>query len=462
MVIWAITLLVIRILSPDDYGLMAISQVFMNIMGGFANLGLGDALVQQENTPKPVIASVFGLLLLVSVLLTAALSLAAYPISIWYHDPRLVLLLQVSSLGFLLNGMTTIPRVYLTKSFRIRPVFVMEMSSSLVGALVVVLFAYAGQGVWALMGGWLLSNIVRAIGLAVLGAEYWVWPRFDLRLAKPLYSYGAYRTLEYLAWVALTSSDVLILGWWLGATDLGLYSVALNFAGMPLSKIAPVINSVAFPAFSIVQGRPAEARFYALKAMRLMALVLVPVFFGISAVAPEIVGLVFGAKWAAAEPILAILSLAISFRAILLVIPNYLQGIGDARAAFWCTATGAAIFPPAFIVGAHWGILGVCYAWVIGYPLLFICNSFIAARYGRLEFKTLLAIPLRPMVAGVVMIIVIATLRPRLPPDLIEAGRLAVLVAAGAATYIGVMLLAFRQLAFEIVSVVRSQWSSAA
>ena len=152
IVIWAITLLVIRILSPDDYGLMAISQVFMNIMGGFANLGLGDALVQQENTPKPVIASVFGLLLLVSVLLTVTLSLAAYPISIWYHDPRLVLHLQASSLGFLLNGMTTIPRVYLTKSFRIRPLFVMEMSSSLVGALVVVLFAYAGQGVWALMG----------------------------------------------------------------------------------------------------------------------------------------------------------------------------------------------------------------------------------------------------------------------------------------------------------------------
>src|SRR3954467_1610954 len=86
LVTWAMTLMVIRILSPDDYGLMAVSQVFANFLLGFSALGLGDALVQRENTPKPIVASVFGMILLTSGGLTILLALAAYPIGWWYAD----------------------------------------------------------------------------------------------------------------------------------------------------------------------------------------------------------------------------------------------------------------------------------------------------------------------------------------------------------------------------------------
>ena len=448
---WAMTLVVIRILTPDDYGLMAITQVFITIMSGFSDLGLGDALVQRESTPKPVVASAFGMTILLSAGMTMLLCLAAYPIAGWYHDPRLVSLVQVGSAGFLLNGLMTLPRVYLTKSLRIRPMFVMELSSGMIGSVAVFALAYAGCGVWALMLGMLAGNIIRLIGFAVLTAEYYVWPSLDPKLIRPLYSFGAYRTLSFLAWVAFTSADTLILGQWLGAAELGLYSVAMNFAGMPLAKIAPVINSVAFPAFALVQRQPAEARFYAVKATRLMAMLSVPVFFGISALAPEIVDLVFGPKWAAAKPILAVLSLAMTFRAILLVIPNYLQGIGDARATFWCIAIGAVLFPPAFLIGCHWGVAGVCYAWLLGYPLIFAFNALIASRHARLEFKALLMTPLRPMVAGVAMLVAVAALRTYLPLGLSEISRIAILVAAGAATYGAVMILAFRMLVLEVV-----------
>lgn len=260
IITWAMTLAVIRVLSPDDYGLMALSMVCINLLAGFCNLGLGDALVQREHTPKPLVASVFGLLLLISVALTLLISMAAY-----------------------------------------------------------------------------------------------------------------------LAWTSLTSADVLVIGWWLGPADLGLYSVALNFAAMPLNKIAPIANSVAFPAFALVQGNLYETRFYALKAMRLMTMVAVPVFFGISAIAPEIVNLVFGPQWTAAIPMLTILALAMTFRAILLVVPNFLQGIGDARAGFWCTLSGAVLFPPAFIIGCAWGVEGVYYALLLGHPVVFGIYAWIAA-----------------------------------------------------------------------------------
>ena len=454
LVTWAMTLAVIRILAPSDYGLMSLSLVFVNVLAGFSNLGLGDALIQLDETPRPLVASVFGLLLLLSAALTVLLAVLAYPLAYWYHDVRLVSLIQVSSLGFLITGLSTIPRVQLQKSLRVRPMFVMEMGSGVIGAVLVIVLAYQGWGVWALMLGGTLAGLVRLLGFAVLTAEYWVWPSFNFRLVRPLMSFGAFRTLDYLAWVAFGSADVLIIGRILGPENLGIYSVALNFAVMPLSKVAPIINQVAFPAFALVQGNQVEARFYALKAMRIMALVMVPTFFGISALAPEIVSLVFGPQWAAAENMLAVLGFAMSFRAILLVVPNFLQGMGDARAGFLCTLAGGIIFPPAFLIGCAWGIEGVCYAWVLAYPLVFLTTMLIASRRGQLDFRALLLTPLRPMAAGIAMVLAVSAVRPWVPGP--EPIRAAILVATGAAVYTGIMAILFRPLFLEFLSLISS------
>ena len=452
VVTWAMTLAVIRILSPDDYGLMALSQVFINVLASFVGFGLGDAVVQRADAPRPLLAAVAGLLFAASAALALAVCAAAPALADWYAEPRLTGLIQAASLGFLFEGMVAIPRAQLTRSLRIRPMVTMEMAAGLAGAVTVILLAVAGWGVWALMLGGLLGGALRVAGFAALTARDRVWPSWNPGLVRPLLHYGAFRTLEHLAWVAFTSADVIIIGRWLGPADLGLYTVALNFAGMPLSKVAPIINQVAFPAFALVQADPAEARYYVMKAMRLMAVLAVPVFFGISAVAPEVVALVFGPHWAGAEPMLAVLALAISFRAVLLVIPNYLQGIGDARAGFLCTLTGAVLFPPAFIIGCTWGIMGVCWAWLLGYPVMFAINTVIAARRGRLDPWALLLTPLRPMLAGVAMLAVVALLRPALPEA--EPLRVAVLAVAGAAVYLGMMALAFRPLAVEVMALI--------
>ena len=452
VVTWAMTLAVIRVLSPDDYGLMALSQVSINVLASFVGFGLGDAVVQRADAPRPLLAAVAGLLLAVSAALALLICAAAPALAAWYAEPRLAGLIQAASLGFLFEGMIIIPRAQLTRSLRIRPMVTMEMAAGLAGAVTVILLAMAGRGVWALMLGSLLGGALRVAGFAALTARDRVWPSWRPGLVRPLLHYGVFRTLEHLAWIAFTSADIIIIGRWLGPADLGLYTVALNFAGMPLSKVAPIINQVAFPAFALMQADPAEGRYYVMKAMRLMAALAVPVFFGISAVAPEVVDLVFGPHWAGAEGMLAVLALAMSFRAVLLVMPNYLQGIGDARAGFLCTLTGAVLFPPAFIIGCAWGIMGVCWAWLLGYPVMFAVNTVIAARRGRLDPWALLLTPLRPMLAGAAMLVAVALLRPVLPGA--EAVRAAVLVAAGAMVYLGVMVLAFRPLAMEVMALI--------
>lgn len=452
MLTWAMTLLVIRILSPDDYGLVALSQVVVNVLMIFSNFGLGDALIQREDVPRPVVASVFGLLLLLSTVLAVLVALAAPYIAAWYQEPRLTPLVRIASLSFLFAGVTALPRVYLIKSLRVRPMFIMELSSGLVASAVIVILAYSGYGVWSLVAGALVGQVAQVVGFITLTSEYFVRPSLNLRLVRPLMAFSFYRTMEYSLWVAFTSVDAVIIGWRLGALELGFYTVALNLAAMPLSKVAPIINQVAFPAFAMVQQDPAEARFYVMKAMRLMTMVAVPVFFGISAIAPELVALVFGPTWTATAPLLAVLGVAMSFRAVMLVIPNYLQGIGHAKASFWCNLASAALFTPLFLIGCQWGVLGVCYAWLLGYPFVFVATVLIAAHYGRLAVLPLLMTPVGPMAAGAVMLLAVTALRPVLPNMLFGAvlPELMMLVMIGATTYAGVMLVAFRPLVWEL------------
>lgn len=236
----------------------------------------------------------------------------------------------------------------------------------------------------------------------------------------------------------------------LGEVDLGLYSVVLNFAAMLVNKIAPIVNAVAFPAFAMVQGRLADARFYVLKALRLMSVMAVPVFLGIGATAPELVDLVFGPRWAAARPLLTILSAALTFRALLILVPNYLQGIGDARAAFRCTGVGAVVFPLAVLVGCGWGISGVCYAWLAAYPAVFAAEAMIASRAGSIPYREIVLAPAKPLLAGLAMVCAVAASRPFLPASWPEVVHLACLAAIGAAVYVGIVAVGFPALATEL------------
>ena len=454
IVTWAMTLVVIRLLSAEDYGLMAESQLFVNFLSGLAERGLGEALVQQSNTPKPIVSRVFGTLLVTSTALTVLMMLSAYPLADWYDDPRLVALIQVSSLAFLFNSLTAVPRAALTKALRLQSALIIDLVSALIGAAVVIVLAYRGYGVWSLMSGWLATNILKLLGFAVIHSRQYVLPRLGFTGLGPLFSFSLYRTLECAMWMAYISADVVVISRYLSPAALGVYVVALNFVGAPLNKIAPIINQTAFPAFAMLQQRREQAQFYALKALRIMAAIAVPVFFGICATAPEVVDLVFGPKWAEAKSVLPILSLAIVFRAMLLIFPNYLQGIGDSRAGFWCTASGVLIFPPLFVLGCQWGLQGVACAWVVGYPLFFLVHALIASRRGGLQLKAVLMAPIRPVVAGIIMLAAVAATRLLLPSNLTAMSELGIFTIVGATTYCAVLLLVFRTLATEMLRVV--------
>ena len=457
---WAITLLVIRLLSPEDYGLMAIAQVFLNLVVGLTAMGLGDALVQRDNTPREVVARVFGWSMVAALVMAGLMVAVAHPVADWYGEPRLALLVQAAALNLPLNALATLPRAALTKALHVRKLVVVEAASNVFAAVVTFTLAWLGYGVWALMIGSLAGSTARTGALLLLAADTMVMPRLGVAGLGRMVSFGVYRALEHFVWVVQTSIDVLIVGHFLGTATAGVYAVALNFAMMPLSKIAPVLNSTAFPAFALLQARPAEARYYLIKAIRLMALAAFPVFFGVHAVAPEVVEIVFGPNWVEAKPVLAVLALASAFRAIQLPFPNYLQGTGRSRESFWCMLAGLVLIAPALAIGCSYGVIGAGVAWLVVAVLGFVLSAAIAAHWGDVVLRELLVAPLKPLLAGLAMLAVVLPLGevlvlPEWPGVWASVARLAVLAAVGGAVFSLVLMLAFRDLRDEAWALVR-------
>lgn len=459
---WAITLFVIRLLVPEDYGLMAIAQVFLNLVVGLTAMGLGDALVQRDSTAPEVVARVFGWSLVVSAVMALLLVLAAGPIAAWYGEPRLAPLVMVAALNLPLNALATLPRAALTKALHVRKLFTVEGVSNVFGSVVILVLALLDYGVWALMIGSLAWSASRTAALLVLAADTMVMPRLGVGGLGRMLSFGAYRALEHFVWMVSISIDVLIVVHFLGTAAGGIYAVALNFAMMPLSKIAPVLNSTAFPAFALLQSRPAEARYYLVKAIRLMALASFPVFFGVYAVAPEVVDIVFGPQWGEAKPVLAVLALASAFRAIQVPFPNYLQGTGRSGASFLCMLVGLVLLVPALAIGSAHGVMGAGVAWLVVAILGFVLSAMIAARWGDVVLRELLAAPVKPLLAALVMLAVVLPLGhvlvlPDLPGIWPSVARLGVLGMVGAAVFAAVVFLGFRALRDEALALVRRQ-----
>ena len=211
------------------------------------------------------------------------------------------------------------------------------------------------------------------------------------------------------------NSDIFVIGKLLGADIVGVYWVARNLAAMPIDKFALTVRPAAFPAFALVQHDRAGSLRYLLKAIRLLAFICFPVLFGLSATAPQAVGLALGPKWTLAATPVAILAIAMAFRPVGLVIAPYLMGMGEFGASLRNPLFATILFPAAFVVGSHWGLIGVSAAWLAATPVQLMVLVRRAALVSRSSIGNLLAPLLPPLAGSAIMYLAVTEVSARLP-----------------------------------------------
>ena len=430
---WAMTLLVIRFLRPEDYGLMGLAMAVTGFLQSMSYVGISDTVVQSRSIDDGLLRSTFGFVIIVNTAFVVLLWCLAPFVAQFYGDARLIDLLRVASLVFVFIIVQAIPGALLQRRLDLKRISRIEFVANIIGGLSGLALAWLGFGVWSLMIAMLVSTGWRSLGL-FWAEPFWQRPSLRFRGYAAILKNGGIRTAEQAIWYLYNSSDVLLIGKLLGPVPLGIYTVARQVAAIPAEKLAVVLKPAAFPAFSMVQHDHAEALRHLSKAMRLIALATFPVFFGISAIAPQIVQIVLGSQWASAVVPLSLLALGMTLRPVGIILPSFLMGLGQFKASFSNTVFGAVLFPVAYIVGSRWGIEGVCVAAVLAYPVQFFVLVRRCAISAGGHIGALLTPLARPLFGALAMFFCVLAAQYFLPfksPALTAA----VLVALGAAVY---------------------------
>lgn len=401
---WGITIMVIRLLSPGDYGLMAMAMVLVSFLVLLNTLGLDAVLVQDRDIDQQMTRQIFGVVIVINVLFFALLFFGADAIATFYGDAALTLILQVLSVQFLLLIFETLPQSRLERDIEFAQRSIVDFATLVIGSLTTLLLALADFGVWALIWGTLATNATRMIGLNLICRNL-VWPSFSLRGMGKHMAFGGFVTTDRGLWFLFSESDKFIGGKLLGNQLLGYYAVASQLASLPIHKISGLLNSVAFPAFSHAHANTSAdtVKGYLLKATRILGIAAFPVFFGMSSTAEPLIACLLGEKWLPAAPLLQLLGLVMPFRLLSNVFPPLLWGVGSPAISASNFLIAALLMPVAFYIGARWGVIGLAYAWLCMYPLVFLVTALRTCRKVGLGIVEYLLQMSRPVAAGMIM-----------------------------------------------------------
>lgn len=435
---WAGTLVVIRLLTPEDYGLMAKVAVVCGIAGAIAELGLGAAIVRWVDIARDDLRKIYGISLVFGACMTAAVALLAPLLAHVFREPRLVLPIVAASLQIVIGAVAIVPSALATRELSFRRLAKIEMASGITSITATVLLAALGAGVWALVLGTLFGALVRSTALLALGER--VWPLLSLRGIGEQLKFGLTVVGNRVSYFIVVQSDVLIGSAFLSTTEIGQYAVALQLATLPMSKVMGTINEITLPTVARQQGDRSRIREGVLRSIGVISLVAFPVLWGISAVAPELVSVLFGPKWLAAVPALVILPLIVPVRMVCSVLFTTSLALGNRQLDLRNTIANFVLIPGGFYVGAHWGMLGLCLAWLVSVPLAYAFSVPAILRFIGIRPHELIKECGAPASAALAMYAAIVALRPSLE-GLPSIGLLFALVGAGGLAY--VLIVAF-------------------
>ena len=438
---WVVTLVVVRLLVPGDYGLMALASLVVSVAAAAAELGLGTSLVQAGAFDREQLARVAALALLLNLGMGLVVACGAPLAALFFNEPRLTAVIQVGALHFVLAAFTTVPEALLLRDMDFRRLSAADLAAVLSGSLATLALALVGAGVWSLVVGNLLAALVRS-SLLIRGRVVRPQFRFD-RIAR-FAVFGGTLTASRLVWQLTNQVDVLIAGRFLPKEAVGLYSMAVHLATLPMQKISSVVNQVALPTIARLQAERPRLQLRLLAALRLMMLVAIAPLWCLAAVAPEFVNVVLGPQWNGIAYPLRMISLLVPLKIASSVISTSTVALGAATLDLRNTMVNVVVLPIAFLVGVHWGIDGLATAWAVGTGLVLGLTMPRMCSVIGMSLRQVVRAGAAPLLAGAALVGTVLALRPLLA-SVAEPVRLGVLVFAGLAVYVAVVTLIERE-----------------
>lgn len=429
---WLVTWLLLRILTPEDYGLMAVCAVFVSLLAGLAEFGLGSSIIQSQQLQREDLAKISGALGLLNLACAVLLFLAAPLLAESLGDQRLADVIRVFSVQFVFFAIEAVPQALLQRNMQFKTIAGIELGATLATSSCSLALALLNFGVWALVIGTLFGSATRTI-LSVIFGTY-VAPSWRLSGIARHIQFGGVITATRFLWQITYQLDTLIAARFLGREAVGLYSVSTHLANLPMTKTMGIVNQVAFPAVARLQDDLTRMRGALLDGVRMLALVAIPTLWGLSAVAPDLIDAVLGEKWHDAVFALQLISLVAPLRMLMAVLATATAAIGRAEVELRNTIVGVIVLPLAYLIGVQWGLNGLAAAWLVAVPLLLLLNFPRTSRALKVPFRDLFGALRGPLLAGALLYACVLGARTLLG-DVSALVRLPALIVVGALVY---------------------------
>jgi teichuronic acid exporter len=301
-----------RLLLPADYGVIAIMAIFLSIAGVFVQSGLNTALIQKKDADDIDFSSVFFLSLLIAGLCYIALFVSAPAISHFYQEPRLILVMRVLGLTLFMGAFNSIQNAVIAKGMKFKKLFFSSIGAIVISGIVGIVMAYAGLGVWALVGQQLTNQLMIT---SILWFTVNWRPRFILSFSRLrlLFSFGWKLLASSLLNMLSGSLRSLIIGKVYTPTMLGYYDMGSKLPGLIIENINGSILAVMLPTLSFHQDDKLKVKSLLRRAIVTSSFIVFPMMAGFAIIAQPLVIIMLTEKWLPTVPFIQLTCIAYAF-----------------------------------------------------------------------------------------------------------------------------------------------------
>jgi PST family polysaccharide transporter len=376
--------------------------------------------------------------------------LLAYPAALFFKTPGVIPVAIVTCIGLIPLGARGVSEGLMNREMRFNSLTLLDAFRDIASAVLTVTLAWLGFRYWALVLGNLLAELTRCAIILSLRPHRYAWPRWDT-LREPL-TFGRRVLVSGFAWSTYNTLDNVTAGRVLGQSALGLYAMAWNLANIPLEKIVSLVTTLIPAYLSRVQKDLSALRHYVRSLTEMIALTTFPATIGFALVANEGVPLIMGKKWIGMIAPLQVLCVYAAVRSVVAILPKVLTACGNPRFVMRVELTGLVIMPISFWIGSHWGLRGIAFGWVFGYPIIALSECWKTMKTIQMEVGDYFR-ALRPALDGSIAMTVGVLSLQRILPSFSPWLRLLIEICGGAAIYIATVTLLHHERATHFLNI---------
>lgn len=428
------TLALARLLTPADFGLVALATIVLSIIAGITELSLSSALIQHKSPQRKHYDTAWTLNMLRAGAIAVLLFTAGYPVAWGYQDDRLIGIFFALGGGALISGLVNPRLVDFRRRLSFHQEIFIDLITRVVGLIVAVVIALIFRSYWALVIGTLASQLACVIMSYVLIPYL---PRISFAHWRNLFSFSGWLLLSSILTAINFRVDQLALGAILGAGTLGQYTVGDKLSSLPVNESTAPIAQVLFPVYARLQDDPERLRQAFLRSQCLLVAVALPVGVGLALIAEPFISLVLGPAWHLAATVVQFLSLGYTALAFTKPVNPLAMGLGRTRALFWIDLAYIIVRYPLIFAGLYFGgLIGLLFGRLISAAIGILMDVFLARHLAGVTVRAQLLSNWRAVAATLVMagcvwgVGLMFTGRP-------EVLRLAVMIPIGGISYLG-------------------------